>query len=39
MMLTGSFSIYYFIALIIQYYLLLPVLKRLNNVKGLIITA
>ena len=30
---------YYFIALIIQYYLLIPVLKRLANVKGLIISA
>ncbi|NJA05749.1 acyltransferase [Methylococcaceae bacterium WWC4] len=30
---------YYFIALIIQYYLLLPLLKRLNNKTGLFISA
>lgn len=29
---------YYFIALIIQYYLLLPILKRFANVKGLILS-
>ncbi len=34
-----SSSPYYFIALIIQYYLLLPVLKRFANIKGLILCA
>lgn len=39
LLLTCGFSVYYFVALIIQYYLLLPLLKRMNNVKGLILTA
>lgn len=30
---------YYFIALIIQYYILLPILKRFANVKGLVMSA
>lgn len=35
---VGGFSVYYFIALIIQYYLLLPLLKRLANKRGLILS-
>ena len=33
-----SSETYYFIALIIQYYILLPILKRLANIKGLVVT-
>ena len=36
--LTGGFSVYYFIALIMQYYLLLPFLQRIANKKGLIVS-
>ena len=32
-----GYSIYYFIALIIQYYLLLPILKKVNRTKGWIL--
>ena len=34
----GGFSVYYFIALIMQYYLLLPFLQRIANKKGLIVS-
>lgn len=37
-MLLCGYSIYYFIALIIQYYLLLPLLIRLNSLKWVIIS-
>lgn len=36
--LIGGFSVYYFIALIMQYYLLLPFLQRIANKKGLIVS-
>lgn len=36
--LVGGLSVYYFIALIIQYYLLLPLLQRIANKKGLIVS-
>lgn len=38
LMIFQSTGPYYFIALIIQYYVLLPILKRLANFKGLIIS-
>lgn len=34
-----GYSVYYFIALIVQYYLLLPLLKKFNNINGFVITA
>lgn len=34
-----GFSIYYFVALIIQYYTLLPILNKFNNMRGMILTA
>lgn len=34
----GGFSIYYFIVLIMQYYLFLPLLKRFANIKGVIVS-
>jgi surface polysaccharide O-acyltransferase-like enzyme len=38
--LVGGFSVYYFIALIVQYYILLPVLQKLGSkIKGLILSA
>jgi surface polysaccharide O-acyltransferase-like enzyme len=37
--LVGGFSIYYFIALIIQYYILLPYLQRMANKRGLILAS
>lgn len=33
-----GFSVYYFIALIIQYYILLPVFIKFNKIKGVILT-
>lgn len=36
--LVGGFSVYYFIALIMQYYLLLPYLQRIATKKGLVLT-
>ena len=36
--LVGGLSIYYFIVLIMQYYLLLPFLQRIANIKGLIVS-
>ena len=35
---VGGFSVYYFIALIMQYYLLLPYLQRIATKKGLVLT-
>lgn len=34
-----GFGVFYFIALIIQYYLLLPIFMRLNNSRGIIFTS
>ena len=37
---AGGFTVYYFIALIVQYYMLLPILQKMGgNLKGLIISA